>query len=42
MQTLKESFSPRNASKVARKIVEFICGTLQDGFAMQSKVDGYY
>jgi len=42
MQTLKTSFSPRNASKVARAVVDFVRGILQDGFAMQSKVNLYH
>lgn len=42
MQTLKKSFSPRNAFKVAGAMVDFVRGTLQDGFAMQSKVNLYH
>ncbi|MFC6639758.1 hypothetical protein [Sulfitobacter sediminilitoris] len=42
MQTLQKSFSPRDAFKVARAMVDFVRGTLQDGFAMQSKVNLYH
>ncbi|MFC6639806.1 hypothetical protein [Sulfitobacter sediminilitoris] len=42
MQTLKKSFSPRNAFQVARRIIDIVLDGFEDGVAMQSKVDSCY
>ncbi|MFC6639852.1 hypothetical protein [Sulfitobacter sediminilitoris] len=42
MQTLKKSFSPRTASRIAHTIIDIVLDSLQDGAVMQSKVNRYH
>ncbi|MFC6639828.1 hypothetical protein [Sulfitobacter sediminilitoris] len=42
MQTVIQSNATRNAFQVARRIIDIVLDSFEDGVAMQSKVDSCY